>query len=429
MADGLGDDGRVDLGQRRSVGHHSVGEPGIARDPGQGERRRTRCGRRVGVHRAVAQHADAVVGVVPALLDHGQAPAHGLPDPDGEVVLDRVKVLHQGARRQLLPDLGLCGLARRDHRRVGQAQRVVLGAVAHPEVVDRDEDPAAPGVPVGLGAASGTGEMLGEVTARVARSRLGEADDRVSRHLVGDGDREARAAGSSRPAASVTSTLEVDRAHGAFPTSRSVGRRLTAAPPLYFGAKRWPASRRMQQPLSIGFSTMATASLAYSSGRPMRLGNAASLVSTSANSSGIPLVMPVLNRLGAMARTRMPRLPRSRAIVSVMPAIPALAAVYATWPICPSNAAMDAVSMMTPRSPSSGSLAAMWEAWSRFRLKVPMRLSSMVRRNSSMGCGPSLVSVRLAVPAAGGVHRDVQTRRARPLHRPAPTRPGRRRAR
>ena len=41
-------------------------------------------------------------------------------------------------------------------------------------------------------------------------------------------------------------------------------------------------------PLSIGFSTMATASLPYSSGRPMRFGNAASLVSTSANSSGMP---------------------------------------------------------------------------------------------------------------------------------------------
>ena len=54
-------------------------------------------------------------------------------------------------------------------------------------------------------------------------------------------------------------------------------------------------------PLSIGFSTMATASLPYSSGRPMRFGNAASLVSTSANSSGMPSVRPVLNRLGAMA--------------------------------------------------------------------------------------------------------------------------------
>jgi Acyl-CoA dehydrogenase, C-terminal domain len=48
---------------------------------------------------------------------------------------------------------------------------------------------------------------------------------------------------------------------------------------IYFGAKRWPPSSRMQEPLSIGFSTIATASLAYSSGRPMRLGNAASLVS------------------------------------------------------------------------------------------------------------------------------------------------------
>ena len=65
----------------------------------------------------------------------------------------------------------------------------------------------------------------------------------------------------------------------------------------------------------------------------MRFGNAASFVSMSANSSGMPAVMPVLNRLGAIATTRMPMLPRSRAIVSVIPAMPAFAAVYATWPI------------------------------------------------------------------------------------------------
>jgi hypothetical protein len=83
----------------------------------------------------------------------------------------------------------------------------------------------------------------------------------------------------------------------------------------------------MQEPLSIGFSTIATASRAYSLGRPIRLGNAASLVSVSANSSGMLAVRPVLNRLGAIDSTRMPRLPRSRAIVRVIPAMPALAAV------------------------------------------------------------------------------------------------------
>src|SRR5271154_330908 len=91
------------------------------------------------------------------------------------------------------------------------------------------------------------------------------------------------------------------------------------------GANRWPASSRMQEPLSIGLSTMATASLAYSFGLPMRLGNAASLVSTCANSSGIAAVIPVLNRLGAIDSTRMPRLPRSRAMVRVIPAMPAFA--------------------------------------------------------------------------------------------------------
>ena len=51
------------------------------------------------------------------------------------------------------------------------------------------------------------------------------------------------------------------------------------------------------------------------------------MVSETANSSGMPLVSPVANRLGAIASTRMPSEPRSRAIVRLMPAIPALAAV------------------------------------------------------------------------------------------------------
>ena len=87
-----------------------------------------------------------------------------------------------------------------------------------------------------------------------------------------------------------------------------------------------PASSRMQRPLSIGFSTIATASLPYSSGRPNRLGKAASLVRVAANSSGMPSVRPVANRLGAMAMARMPRLPRSRAMVNTMPTMPDLAA-------------------------------------------------------------------------------------------------------
>ena len=62
-------------------------------------------------------------------------------------------------------------------------------------------------------------------------------------------------------------------------------------------------------------------------GRPSRLGKAASLGQRGANSSGMPLVNPVANRLGAIASTRIPSDPRSRAMVRHMPAMPALAAV------------------------------------------------------------------------------------------------------
>ena len=80
-------------------------------------------------------------------------------------------------------------------------------------------------------------------------------------------------------------------------------------------------------PFNIGFSTMATARRAYSSGLPIRFGNAASLVSVSVIASGILAVAPVAKRLGAMATTLMPIEPRSRAIVNVMAAMPPLAAV------------------------------------------------------------------------------------------------------
>ena len=123
----------------------------------------------------------------------------------------------------------------------------------------------------------------------------------------------------------------------------------------------------------------------------------------------MPFERPVLNRLGAIARTRMPREPRSRAIVSAMPAMPALAAEYATWPIWPSNAAIDAVLMITPRSSSSGSFLLMCHACSRLRLNVPIRLRSMTWRNSSSGCGPVVADRAHGDAATGGVHRDVQT--------------------
>src|SRR3954447_13561008 len=54
--------------------------------------------------------------------------------------------------------------------------------------------------------------------------------------------------------------------------------------------------------------------------------------------------------------------------------------------------------MRTPRSPSSGSFFDMASASSRLTLKVAIRFSSMMRRKSASGCGPSLVKVRLAMP-------------------------------
>ncbi len=86
----------------------------------------------------------------------------------------------------------------------------------------------------------------------------------------------------------------------------------------------------MQLPLSIGLRTMATASCAYSSGRPMRRGNALSRVSSACISGGASDVIPVSKRLGAIATERMPSVPRSRAIGSIIAATPAFAAVYAT---------------------------------------------------------------------------------------------------
>src|SRR6516162_7303688 len=96
---------------------------------------------------------------------------------------------------------------------------------------------------------------------------------------------------------------------------------------VYLGANRCPASSRRHWPLSIGLSTIAATSLAYSIGRPIRLGKAASRVNVAAISSGTIWVNPVRNRLGAIASTRIPSDPRSRAMVRHIPAMPALAAV------------------------------------------------------------------------------------------------------
>ncbi len=85
--------------QRRDVAGASLGVPSsasagalvttpsarirVARHPRQRQRRLPRRGRRQRAQRAVAEHADAVVAVVPTLLHDRQAAAHRLPDADG----------------------------------------------------------------------------------------------------------------------------------------------------------------------------------------------------------------------------------------------------------------------------------------------------------------------------------------------------------
>ncbi len=59
----------------------------------------------------------------------------------------------------------------------------------------------------------------------------------------------------------------------------------------------------------------------------MRCGKAASFVMLSELSTGMPAVRPVANKLGAMVMQRMPKLPRSRAIVNVIAEMPPFAAL------------------------------------------------------------------------------------------------------
>src|SRR5262245_34672767 len=61
---------------------------------------------------------------------------------------------------------------------------------------------------------------------------------------------------------------------------------------------------------------------------------------------------------------------------------------------------------MTPRSSfSSGWFRLIRSAARRAMLKLEVRLRSTTRRNSSSGCGPCLVSVRLAIPPPAVLHR------------------------
>src|SRR5579859_3661400 len=161
---------------------------------------------------------------------------------------------------------------------------------------------------------------------------------------------------------------------------------------------RRAASRRIVSPLSIGFSTIAFTSAAYSLGRPRRCGWGTSFASAARTSAGRPASIGVSKMPGAIVITRICWLARSRAIGSVMPTTPPFEAAYAAWPIWPSKAATLAVLTITPRSPSTGSCAAMRAAATRIVLKVPIRLIVITRENCSSGSGPSREIVRPAVP-------------------------------
>src|SRR5262245_60193896 len=95
---------------------------------------------------------------------------------------------------------------------------------------------------------------------------------------------------------------------------------------------------------------------------------------------------------GAIATTRIPCRPSSRASGSVRLTTPPFDAAYAACPIWPSYAAFDAVLTITPRSPSGvGSFPTIAAAASRMTLNVPTRLTSTMLRNASSGSGsPSL---------------------------------------
>ena len=83
-------------------------------------------------------------------------------------------------------------------------------------------------------------------------------------------------------------------------------------------------SRRMVSPLSMGFSRMCSAVIAYSLGWPRRAGLGTDAPSDWRTASGSLARMGVSNRPGAMVHTRMNLEARSRAATMVMPITPAL---------------------------------------------------------------------------------------------------------
>ena len=161
---------------------------------------------------------------------------------------------------------------------------------------------------------------------------------------------------------------------------------------VYLGAKRWPASRRMHWPLSIGFSTIASASLAYSSGLPSRFGNAASLVSALANSSGMPCGEPGGEQAGRdrehpdaqaaeVARHRQAHA-GDRRLGRRVGDLPDLSLERRDRRRVDDDAALLGLVV-------DGSFLLICQAANRLMLKVPIRLRSTDWRKESRLCGPS----------------------------------------
>ncbi len=97
--------------------------------------------------RAEAEDGDAVIAVVAPLLGDRQAAAHRLADADLQRRADlRIARLERpgGEPRE---DLGFGSLGCGGDRTIGQPRTSVQAALADAEVIDRDEDPAARGMP------------------------------------------------------------------------------------------------------------------------------------------------------------------------------------------------------------------------------------------------------------------------------------------
>src|SRR5262249_27394078 len=150
------------------------------------------------------------------------------------------------------------------------------------------------------------GDLVGQVRGR----RLGQRSDEAERTRVCHGGNEFRA----------TDPLHTALYDGVLDPEGLGELRRDA----HRGAILMAPSSLMTSPLSIGFSTMCTASAPYSSGSPRRAGCGTCLPSEACASSGSEPSSGVLKRPGAMVTTRIRSRARSRAIGSVMPTTPPL---------------------------------------------------------------------------------------------------------